>query len=477
MRKILLRAIALMLAILMLAFVSACSSEDTPDETNESDIAEIEQGPIDVPVLATDVEAGRRITEAMLTTKTISRDAITQTMMTSIDSVVGEFATMKLYKGDYIYKDKLSSKKPEGEADDKVISYASNSKYVDITQFVATNSGEDLYGTLQMVIDSNPQNTLYFPDGEYLISKPLMTSAIASKSVSFYLSDNAVIKAHSEWTGGGEALIKLGGAAPQNDISSLGSNYSFIGGILDGNKRAKGISIDSGRESLVRGVKIINTTVGISVPDGANNGSSDMDIEDIDIIGFGQSSIGISSVGLDNTFTDIRISNVKKGVALGSSGGSFFRGISVRLDADADPNLKYEDTVAFDTNGSGWFYSCSSENMRVGFSVNGNPIIKDFTIRWTQAKGEQIAFESERNFNAYVSNGIIDFFDATTQNSILKAGSVGRNAIMLDVIADEDLCDEQNYKAIFKISTVGVTDIGGGGTQNGGSEDEGDDEE
>ncbi|MBO7302876.1 MAG: SAF domain-containing protein, partial [Clostridia bacterium] len=202
MRKKLLRITAISLAVLMLAFATACSSEES-DETNESDIAEIEQGPIDVPVLVTDVEAGRRITEAMLTTKTISREAVAPNMMTSIDSVVGEFTTMKLYKGDYIYKDKLSSKKIEEDAADKVTSYSSNSNYIDISQFVTPNTGEDLQSTLQLVIDNNPQSTLYFPDGEYIISKPLVTHAIATKSVSIHLSDNAVIKASNNWSGSG----------------------------------------------------------------------------------------------------------------------------------------------------------------------------------------------------------------------------------------------------------------------------------
>jgi hypothetical protein len=373
-------------------------------------------------------------------------------MITKVEDVVGKYAAVALYAGDFAYTGKVSRKKPVQQLDASEVEKTRN-KYIDVSQFVEPNSGIDVHAALQEIIDNNKHKTLYFPDGEYIISKPLKTSAAAASSTAFYLSDNAIIKASDNWNDSDGALIELGGAEVANDITTPGSNYHFIGGILDGNSKARGISLASGRESLVSKVKIINTTVGIYVPEGVNNKSSDMDIEDIDIIGCGGNSKGIVSVGLDNNFTDIRISNVKVGVE--NSGGSFFRGISVRLDAENLKTTAYEGSVAFETTGMSWYYSCSSENMQTGFSVTGNPVIKDFSIKWTEARGAQTAFYAKNYFSATCSNGIIDFFDDTTENSIFKTqGSKGGS--FLDVIADTDLCDESDYKSIFRTSKVGA---------------------
>lgn len=451
MKKIFSRIIAIALAALMLIFTVSCDSVVVDEGSKEEKPTEPQM--VEVPVLAADVEFSKKITPDKVTTKKIYADAISVTMITNVDDVVGKYAAVPLFAGDFLYNGKVSRKKPAQQLDASEVEKTRN-KYIDVSQFVKPNSNIDVHAALQEIIDNNKHKTLYFPDGEYIISEPLKTSAAAASSTSFYLADNAVIKASDNWRSSDKALIELGGAESKNDITTPGSNYHFIGGILDGNCKAMGISLASGRESLVSKVKIINATVGVYIPNGVNNSSSDMDVEDIDIIGFGGTSKGIVSIGLDNTFTDIRISNVKVGVE--NSGGSFFRGISVRL----DKNQPYESTVAFSTKGVSWFYSCSSENMQTAFYLEGGytgsaPVIKDFTIRWTEAKGAQTAFNVKGSFASTCSNGIIDFFDASTENSILKVTGQN-NGKFIDVIADTDLCDETTYKTVFVSSKVGA---------------------
>ena len=448
-KRIFISIVSLALAILTVVCMASCTAPSNDVNDANKDTA---PKTIDVPIFAADVPFGKKITSDKVTTKTISADAVSSTMLTKVEDVVGKYATVDLFKDDFAYKGKLSSKKPTNALDISEIEKTRN-KFIDVSQFIQPNSGLDVYAAIQKIIDNNTHRTIYFPDGEYLISQPLKTSAAGASSTSFYLSDHAVIKASNDWKGN-DAVITLGAAEPKNDITVAGSNYYFIGGILDGNGKAKGISLDSGRESLVSKVKIINATVGIYVPDGVNNKSSDMDIEDIDIIGCGGESKGIVAVGLDNNFVDIRISNVKIGVD--NSGGNFFRGVSVKLDPDQLKNTSYEGTIGIKTGGSCWFYSCSVENMQTGFSFSGysSPVIKDFSIRWTEARGSQIAFASNNSFGARCSNGIIDFFDASTQNSILKTDG-SKRGLFLDVIVDESLCDDDNHKSIFVRSEVG----------------------
>ena len=451
-KTIFFRFMAMILISVMLLLIVSCDAEKSGKEQDmdESDDVVIEEPKtIEVPVFTVDIEFGKKITTDKVTTKTISIEGISSTMITSIDEVVGKYATAKLYKGDFAYKGKLAAKRPTDSLDVSEVEKTRN-KYVDVSQFIKPNTGLDVYEALQKLIDTNTNRTIYFPDGEYIISQSLKTSAAAFTSTAFYLSDNAVIKASDDWRGGNNALIRLGAAEEKNDILTVGSNYHFIGGILDGNGKARGISLDSGRESLVSKVKIINATVGIYIPDGINNHSSDMDIEDVDIIGCGGESKGIVSIGLDNNFTDIRISNVKIGVE--NSGGSFFRGVSVRLGDD----VSYEGSIAFSNSGVSWYYSCSSENMQTGFSFKGRnstPVVKDFSIRWTEAKGSQIAFAANDSSKAVCSNGIIDFFDDTTENFILKTDdSFGGK--FLDVIVNTDLCDDVLDNINFVTSKV-----------------------
>ena len=421
----------------------------------ETEISENAVTMIDIPVFKVNISAGSKITTSKVTTKKIRSDAVSPTMITDVSEVVGCYATVPLFEGDFAYKGKIAAKKPTDSADSEDVE-KTRSKYLDVTQYVKPNTGQDLHEALQALIDLNPKRTLYFPDGEYIISKPLQTSAAPTKSTSFYLSDNAVIKASNYWSGESNALITVGtgDAKTENDITTLGSNYFIMGGILDGNKRATGIKLASGREVLVSKVKIINATVGINIAYGINNGSSDMDIEDVDIIGYGSRSKGMVIEGYDNNIVDVRISDVATGITTGN--GNFFRGVSVKLTEKAEKMVTYASTVGFQVSGSNWFYSCSTENVATGFSLgrSSDMIIKDFVIRWTKAQGPQTAFKASTRFSAICSNGIIDFYDATTENSILSASAIS-GGMFLDVLADTELCSNNDHKNIFYTSKVG----------------------
>ena len=102
-----------------------------------------------------------------------------------------------------------------------------------VTDFVAADGKTDVADALQKIIDANPNRTLYFPDGTYLLSKPIATPAEPTLSVDLQLSNYAVLKAAPGWTTT-EAMVRLGGIHPANNIRTLGSNYSFSGGIMDG---------------------------------------------------------------------------------------------------------------------------------------------------------------------------------------------------------------------------------------------------
>ena len=192
--------------------------------------------------------------------------------------------------------------------------------YVIVTDTIPADGSRDVSDDIQKLIDDNPNRTIYFPDGLYRLDKPICTPAHPQKSVDLQLSNYAVLQAGENWNSD-EAMIRLGAIHPANDIRTIGSNYSFAGGIVDGMNRAKGISIDGGRETHVHNVSIKHTIVGIHIKRGANSGSSDADITQVNIVVSGDTdSIGVLLEGYDNTLTNMRIANVFVGVKLCSSG-------------------------------------------------------------------------------------------------------------------------------------------------------------
>ncbi|MBO5687399.1 MAG: hypothetical protein J6R84_04195, partial [Alistipes sp.] len=178
--------------------------------------------------------------------------------------------------------------------------------YVIVSDYVSPSSGEDVSEALQQLIDANPNRTIYFPDGEYIISKPICTPAEPTLSVALQLSNYAIIRAAEGWSHD-EAMIRLGGKDEANNIATPGSNYYLDGGVIDGSGVAKGVSIDSGRETVIRNTSIKNTELGIHVKRGANNNSSDCDITGVNIVGNNSpTSVGLLVEGYDNTFSNMR---------------------------------------------------------------------------------------------------------------------------------------------------------------------------
>ena len=164
-------------------------------------------------------------------------------------------------------------KKPIAESDDA---------YVVVTDYIDANTEKDLSGAIQELINKNPNRTIYFPDGVYLISKPIFISGKASDTVSLELSDGAVIKAAKTWKSSTvtvnrsgnsyteevttNSLITIGeGFQSNNNVKVKGSYFGLKGGILDGDGRADGVLYSGGRESLIRNLCIKNVTIGNSV--------------------------------------------------------------------------------------------------------------------------------------------------------------------------------------------------------------------
>ena len=320
-----------------------------------------------------------------------------------------------------------TTKKEETTAAPQNQTEAKQKGYVVVTDTVKADGSTDVTKALQELIDANPNRTLFFPDGTYLISSPLKTPADPMYAVSLLLSDFAVIKASPKWFSG-NAMICLGGKLPANS-SGVCSNYSLCGGVIDGSGIASAVSIDSGRETRIQNIAIKNALIGIHIKHGANNGSSDADIFNVTITGNGTAlSTGILVEGYDNTITNVRIGNVQVGVRL-KSAANMLRNIHPLFYSSYG---NYETSYGFwDETGTNWYDFCYSDHFRVGFKLAKN-VHSTFTncfVFWYDDNGAgkdfvATAFEADGRFNSTV-NGFKAGFRNDRESCVLKVGENG----------------------------------------------------
>ncbi len=316
--------------------------------------------------------------------------------------------------------------------------------YVIVTDYLKANTGKDLTDDIQKIIDENPNKVIYFPDGVYMISKPIQTSAVPQESVSLLLSNYAVIKATDNWSGA--AMIRLGGAKAANDVKSNGSNYYLKGGIVDGSGKANGVSIASGRLTTVSDVAIKNTRIGFTLERGANGGSADASIKDISIIGNNElGSVGIVVQGCDNIFSNIYIQNVLTGVQL-NAGGNVLRNIHV-IGANSD---HYETSIAFnDYSGMNWYDNCYSDQYAVGFQMgNGLSNYTNCFCYWYRSDvSNMVGFKTSGKFNSVITNCRVNFNSSTEANcEYIQVGTAGGSGRIETPIFDERMDTVKNYQ-------------------------------
>ena len=401
----------LLCALLCIAFLfgalmlSACNSNDVDPSADGKDEAATdagtpeftldENGMVDVLVFLEDAPKGTRVTSKNTQIVKMDPTNLPRNVVTDLNDARGKYTSKDFFTGDYVIAGRLVKSKPL-ETNDDVLNQdigRTDNDYIVVTDFIKANTGDDLYDNLQMLINKNPGRTLYFPDGEYLISHPLETSSKPASSTSFYLSGGAILRAHEDWRADGtkRALICFGSLSDENNIRTPGSNFYVMGGILDGKGRADGVSVDSGRETLIKNVVIVNVRYGVHIKDGINNGSSDSDIDDVTIIGNGtHNSYGIVTVGYDNTITNARIYNTKVGIQVSS--GTFVANCTVENTA------KLEGGTGFLCSGTGdaWYSDCTSIDYEVAFEIGSTKgFYKQCNALWPSNFGTQhVAFKA-----------------------------------------------------------------------------------
>ena len=318
-----------------------------------------------------------------------------------------------------------------------------NGIYVVATDYAPADGAADVADLLQKMIDENPRKTIFFPDGTYLLSHPIATPADPMKAVHIRMGNFAILKADGEVWGESGAVLRLGGKNPANNITTCGSNYGIEGGIIDGSGVADGISIESGRETRITGVSVKNTRIGIHIMYGANGGSSDSDIRDVNIVGNGaKESIGVLVEGYDNSFTNMRIYGIHTGIWC-KTGGNIFRNIHP-LYRMGDGNYAESRAFVVEQNNN-WFDYCYSDQFARGFVLNSgveSNFVNCFVWWYSGNVPFQTAIECVGAFDSLVYGLHVGFSDNCPDVAVLRGSFEGKGFIRDTYAGDRELSPE-----------------------------------
>ena len=428
-KRILCAVLCLCMTFGTLLVLSSCNNTETPQETEEV---------VSVVKVAKEIAEGTKITADMLTVVETKVSNVPLNAIRDTAKIVDKFATQKLYVGEYVFAGKLTTiDRTQNDGEE----YES---HIVITDKIDNVKG-DIADKLQAVIDANPGRTIDFPDGEYIVSKTIKVPTDPAKAVSLRLSDFAVIKAADTWTGS-DAVVSLSvGTMPEG--SELTNTFYFMGGTIDGNGKAKGISVGNAENLLISNVGIKNTTVGIEVVAGV------LDVENVNIKGAStDSSVGMIVGGKNSTFVNVRISNVATGVKI-TGDNNLMKSVYATYTGTS------KDSVAFlDSSNGGNYDMCTSEQFATGFSVEAKTVsvYSGCYAKWNDnTVAQNWAFKSTGAFNAIARACRADFDNANCDGTFLKVGAEGgKGQILYPMIGGKDNMSNTVFEAYLAETTV-----------------------
>ncbi len=420
---------------LVLGMVSCNKTEDGPKE-----------GEIEVVRTKVAMKKGEQITSDKVYIDYVKEENVPLNAIRELDKVVDKYLKADVVVGDYLFAGKIAA------SVEVEVEVAEDVAYVSVKDYVT--AGEDSTDIIQKIIDDNPGRTLYFADGTYIISKPLLISADPAKKVSLDLSNYAIIKAADSWSAA-EAMVRFGAKDVNTDNVEVGSTSAYIrGGIVDGNGKAKGISVEAGRDNFISNVSVKNTTVGIIL--GSSVGDARTTVENTNITGtFNDASVGMEITSNTNALENVQIDGSKVGVKL-TGMNNILRNVHATYDGKAAASIGFEDKGKANS-----YDICFSENFAVGFymgaEVMGSVYSGCYTF-WNNDIETQTAYQSEGLFDSVIRTGRSDFDSTSANSAYLVVGAEGGSGKVLwpliKNVANIDVKDYESYLAATKVIEI-----------------------
>lgn len=445
--KIALFALPCISVIACMLFASCNKSEPTND-TGEAKVEVIR--------VAEDIPVGTKITSKKIEKVLVNKEDLPVGTITNEEDVLGKYAVNYIYAGDYFFQTKLASTKPveeeeESKDEDNKLNFA-DAGYVLVSDYVKADTGEDVSDDIQKLIDENPNRTLFFTDGVYMISKSLTTSSDPDKTVSFKLSNYAQFKATSDWTYG-EPLFKLGATGTPGDRTDVGNCVLLEGGILNGDNRADGIWVMNGGTVSIRYTAIKFAVDGIHVKANEDGSGPTVDVTTVNIIGSGTlDSVGVILETDNNTLTNMRIAANQICIKLFGNNNALRNLHPLYIFREGlNSEETYKESIAFYDAGTQNFYdNCYNDQFATGFYlVKGNRSVFDCCFNFWYRPGYDFhnAFVCEGKFDAVIRMTSAEFRsnrEGVVCNYLLVGESGGQGTIdaafyYADGVTDQDV--------------------------------------
>lgn len=442
--KLLRSAVCILLAVVMLALCACNGGNEEPQPSEQGSTLLVR-----VVKVKNDASAGEALGAADVELVEIDATSAPEDFLTKTTTAVGRKLLVDVKAGDVLTDSMLAPKASKEESKVEEDEATAREKgYVVVTDYVRINLRKDVSAELQKIIDENPQSTIYFPDGEYQISKPLVTSSDPAKAVSLKLSTFAIIKASSDWDDANGYMIQLGGKDKTFTVDEVGSNYYMEGGCIDGSYKAKGVEVAGGLETSVRYVSIKFVTQGIHIALNDESPSSYADIETVNIVGCNQpDSIGVLVDSNGNTFTNMRVAGFE--VATKANGkNNVFRNLHMLYIYSG--NYDYNNSVGFwDTSEGNTYDICYPDNFAIGFRTSGHTMSvynNCYAYWYRKEEGQkQYGFASDGKFNSVLKNYRVDL-EKQTDGRFMIVAEEGGNGIVEYPAFPTGACDDDTYK-------------------------------
>lgn len=434
------RLISAVLLVCMMLSVLLLSSCNTGEETADN------TGLVTVLRAIDDINIGGKFTGDRLETVTVRADAVPEGAYSSIEDLRNKYAADKIYAGDYILASKVVDKKPAGATEDdeeEIEIDPLKLGYVVITSYAEYIDKGDYSPAVKKAIEENPRSTIYFPDGIYNFSEPIVISADPTKSVSLRLSNLAVFKPLN-WTDSTLPLIRVGVSengesdAPLNDAYIKGSeSVSIIGGCIFGVGTASGISVEGGVGTYIYNVAIKTTPIGIHIKQGPNAlGATYVNVDNVNITGNDRRDcIGVLVEGTYNTFSNMRIASINFGVKCTETGSkNIFRNIHPLC------GIQSKETAGFWDLSDGNVYDvCYSDQFATGFLMETNTkslYSGCFCYWWTGDNKYHVGFASNGQFNSIIESSKVSHShrDLEVDAYMLVAEEGGQGVVLYPLV-------------------------------------------
>lgn len=212
---------------------------------------------------------------------------------------------------------------------DTLIAEKINQIIIDVTKYGVDNNGViDSTVLIQKLIDTNSLKTLYFPNGKYLISSPLVIKSGNETSVNLIFDENATLFTNTPI----DELINIGKISSGNyDRYSEGNITTIKGGIFNATNTQRALYITSDKKQVrLLNLNIINVkNIGIYLDRNISTTTSistDTLMDNISITGtknYNDNNVGLYLYGTDNEINNLRITGIKTAIDINGGGNLF----------------------------------------------------------------------------------------------------------------------------------------------------------